>query len=126
MQKFQLNTLGFDALQRVLYKHSDAELEHQSLLINQDFIQWMDNNFELNREQINHLKTLSGETISQLASQTAIAIQGRLPVTLIKPEIKPVIGYDSKLIEPKQLVMELATLDGKFEAEGELIIQISY
>ena len=126
MQKFHFTSLGFDALQKSLYQKSDVQLEDQAKQINQDFIQWLQNNFELNIGQVDHLKTLAADALFKLSSQTSIAIRGRLPVTLIKPEIKPVVGYDSKLIVPTSMVRELATLDDEFEAEGELIIQISY
>lgn len=126
MKKFQLNAMGFNALQQMLYKRSDAGLEKQSQLIMEDFIQWMDDNFELNREQISHLKTIGAEQIAELAAQTAIAVRGRLNITLIKPEIKPVIGYGSKLIQPKSYVRELVSDEDQFEAEGELVIEISY
>ncbi|MCX2574002.1 hypothetical protein [Pedobacter sandarakinus] len=126
MKKFDFNTQGIKALQMELYKHPDAYLAQQAEAIKLDFIRWIAERFNLNAEQLKHLYSLPYPRIKSLSSQTAIAVEGRLPVTLIKPNLKPIVGYDSKLIVPTGMVRALATLDGSFEAEGSLEITITY
>lgn len=126
MQKFPVTAIGFECLQRKLFKLPDSELATHAHLIRKDFIAWMGNHFELNENQVSHLKSLQPELINLLSSQTSIAIQGRLAIRLLKSEFKPVNAYDSKLIKPTSLVQVLVSDDDEFEAEGELIIEISY
>jgi len=126
MQKFPVTPIGFECLQRKLYKLPNSELANQAHLIRKDFIAWMSNHFDLNENQISHLESLQSELINLLSSQTSIAIQGRLDIRLLKSEFKPVNAYESKLIKPTSLVRVLASDDDEFEAEGELIIEISY
>lgn len=126
MQKFPLTAVGFESLQTQLYRLSNAELEAQAIKITTDFILWMDQNFELNKQQMDHLRSLSPSNIAELSSQTAIAVQGRLKISLIKQEVKPINSYDSKYIKTATSVQVLASDDDDFEAEGELVIQIGY
>ncbi|GGI29095.1 hypothetical protein [Pedobacter mendelii] len=126
MQKFPLSANGFEGLQAELYKKTDLQLAETAKQINFDFIDWMNNHFELNEQQINHLKSLNPNLINQLSTQTAIAIRERLSIQLLKPEIKPVVGYGSKLIRSVSKVYELASYHDKYEAEGVLVIEISY
>ncbi|WP_316831448.1 hypothetical protein [Pedobacter aquatilis] len=126
MKKFPFTPTGFQELQQQLYQLNNQELQLHYNAINQDFIHWLDHNFILSPQQIAHLKTLGLASIQNLASQTAIAVRGRLKVSLIKPPVKPVTGYDSKYIKITDRVFELAGAGEDFEAEGHLVIEIGY
>jgi len=126
MQKFPLTSVGFANLQSQLYQLTNQELQSQSSKIMKNFPLWMETNFELNSQQMQHLRALPVPLIEELSSQTAIAIQGRLKVSLIKPDVKPINSYDSKYIKTASQVQVLASDDDEFEAEGELVIQIGY
>jgi len=126
MKKLPLSQAGFECLQNQLYQLSSLELQIQSNEITANFSLWMDKHFELTKQQIDHLKSLPAEVINELSSQTAIAIQGRLKVSLIKQEVKPINSYDSKYIKTTSQVQVLVTDDDEFEAEGELVIHIGY
>ncbi|KQN35824.1 hypothetical protein ASE92_06665 [Pedobacter sp. Leaf41] len=126
MEKLPLSQPGFDSLQNRLYQLSNHELQMQSNEITANFPRWMSEHFELSTQQIDHLKSLPAAALEQLSSQTAIAIQGRLKVSLIKPDVKPINSYDSKYIKTASQVRVLASDDDEFEAEGELVIQIGY
>ncbi|KLT67019.1 hypothetical protein [Pedobacter sp. BMA] len=126
MEKFPLNNHGFGAFQSQLYQKSDQELEDEYISIHSDFPDWMNSNFILNQQQLAHLKSLKPQLLAELSSQTAIAIRGRLKISLIKPEVVEVKSYDSKFVIPVSRVRELVSDDDTYESEGELIIEIGY
>lgn len=86
----------------------------------------METNFELNSQQMKHLRALPVPLIEELSFQTAMAIQGRCKISLIKQELKPQNSYDSKYIKTATKVQVLASDDSEFEVEGELTIEIGY
>jgi len=98
MEKFPFTDLGVQALQDLLYQYTDAQLEAEEELILLNFRKWVAKTFALSTDQLLFVEKQDRKLIGFLATQTAIAIVNRLPVTLIKPASKPDEAADSKLI----------------------------
>ncbi|QIL42203.1 hypothetical protein G7074_24845 [Pedobacter sp. HDW13] len=89
MQKFPFTDLGVQDLQNQLYQCTDAQLKAEEDLILLNFRKWVAEHFTLSTDQLLFIEKQDRKMISFLASQTAIAIINRLPITLIKPASKP-------------------------------------
>jgi hypothetical protein len=127
MEKFPFSNVGFQNLQKQLYKLSDALLEIQSDFILINFKKWMTDSFILSDAQIAFIDSQDEKMIKFLASQSSIAISNRLPITLVKPTVNiQKQQLDSKLIRPESNFRTLFNDHGKIEIYGSLTIHISY
>ncbi|WP_293305630.1 hypothetical protein [Pedobacter sp. UBA5917] len=127
MKKFTFSNEGFQNLQKYFYQKKDQLLEKEAESISENLIKWITEKFLLSDEQISFLNSQNPKMIRFLAAQIHIAISNRLPITLVKPAIKPLNQQlDSKLIRPESSFTTLFHGNGKIEISGNLIIHIYY
>lgn len=123
--KFTLSNQGFQQLQAQLYALSNQELNEQAILVKYDFTEWVKAHFELDSTQESFLDALPSKAISYLAENASFALANRLEIVLEK-EDKPIGVAGNKLIRPKPETSVTASASGEFEAEGRLVIEITY
>jgi len=125
MEKFPFTDSGVQALQNQLYQSTDNQLRTEGDLILLDFSKWLSKHFNLSDRQLLFIAKQDQKMIGFLATQTAIAIVNRLPVTLIKPISQPNNELaDSKLIRPESNFS--ASSNSPSQINGKLIIEITY
>lgn len=124
MEKFDFTSEGASALIAALYALPDAALQQEANHVNADFAGWLISKFELEPSQIAYLAGMSATLLSFMASQISFAMRHRLKLALVKPLQRST--RDTKLIETKTKIDAGGDGDGSENAEGEVIVEISY
>lgn len=126
--KYPFTTEGVQAFNAHLQTLNEAALKQQADMAMANFKDWLNATFELSAAQLAFIEALHPTFLSTASLQTAIAIENRLPISLIKPSDKnraPELR-GSKLIRDKSSVQAQADGEGNYSAEGELVYEISY
>ncbi len=124
MHKYPFTPIGVAALFQQLYKLDDAALLIEADEISDDLIDWSVRHFEFTNRQIEFLETVNTEFINFVSAQASVAVSNRLSIILNKPDTSGL--RETKLIRSESNLTTTALPDGSVEANGELIIEISY
>ena len=124
MEKFPFTSEGAAELVAALYALPDAELQMEAAEANADFGLWLVKHFAFEPSQVAYLGSMSPTLLSFMGAQVAMAMRHRLKLELVKPLNKGL--RDSKLIETKSKIDAEGDDSGGENADGSVIIEISY
>lgn len=125
MQKQPFTQAGFEALQTELYALDDVKLQLEADAIILNFRGWLYKHFELDQDQLDFLDQIDQRAVRFLESQTSFAVANRLAIALEKPMTSR-DDKTGKVIKTKSNFEAEAGIDEPMDAEGNLLIQISY
>lgn len=127
MKKFDFATAGVAAANTHFYAMSNAELHAVIREVQLDLPEWAKRTFKFSEEQIQWIDELDPDFVFQLSTQLANVMTFRLPFRLDKeePGSKSTV-FGVKRGDAHNPVKSKVSSEGDVEAEGELILQISY
>lgn len=127
MEKFDFTAAGVAAANTHFYAMSTPELHAVIREVQLDMLQWAKRTFKFSEEQIQWIDALDPNFVFQLSIQLANVMTFRLPFRLDKeePGTKPTV-FGVKRGDSHNPVKSKASSEGDAEAEGELVLHISY
>lgn len=124
--KYPFTNAGFIDLQIQLYAMTDVELKAEAQIIQSDFINWMENNFDLSNKQVFFLENLDTRVTQLVSFLTSFAVENRRPISLHKEDPPPDDNDQGKILKPKSTLSASAGLREPFNATGQLEIHVQY
>ena len=121
MTKAPFTPAGVQQKLSELYALADSDLATQANLLQSDFRQWVKDNFTLDSAQSTYLDGMDDRWIKQAASQSAFAVQNRLPINLTTEPPQPA----SKLVRTTSHLIAENGPNG-FVPSGSLTFEILY
>lgn len=107
-----------------LYALSDIALAAEAQLLKDDFIGWMDDNFNLTTEQLSYLDSMNADAREYLADRLSFSLVHRLDIVFTK-EDPTTTGY-VKWTDTRDKTQTRTNAAGDFEVTGSFEVAIVY
>ncbi|MFA6152006.1 MAG: hypothetical protein WC716_11840 [Chitinophagaceae bacterium] len=120
-----LTAAGVAQKQADLYALSDPALSGEANSIRTNFIFWLSNNFIMNQLQIAYVNSMSPLWLNYAASETAMAVENRLPVGFVAPTPLPPPSISKMVKFESSVVIQYSQVTG-FAAAGRIDITLTY
>jgi hypothetical protein len=124
MAKQSMTPTGVEDKITELYLLSNTALAAEADAVQDDFKQWVKDNFTLRTEQEDYLDNLNDRISTYFGSQCSICFTNRLPIELIYPE--PPVGEYSKWTGSSNNIVVKSDGSGIPVATGSLTFEFSY
>lgn len=128
MEKQPFTPEGVLALQTWLYQLPPLDFDAEIIAMTNDFEAWSLAHLELDEIQLDFYLQLSPTAKQNLAYLVTLAATYKNPVSLIQHQLKSggEEPPEDKLFKPKSTLQVTSHIDGSYEVEGDLTIDVSY
>jgi hypothetical protein len=120
-----LTSAGIQQKQMDLYALGNPALIAEANSIRSNFITWINANFVVNSAQLIYLNSMPSAWIDYAASETAMAVEHRLPITFSAPNPLPAPSI-SKMTKIESMLNASYSQASGFSVSGSVAFTLSY
>ena len=120
-----LTSTGIQQKQMDLYALSDPALIAEANSIRSNFITWINANFVVNSAQLIYLNSMPSTWINYAASETAMAVEHRLPIIFSAPNPLPAPSI-SKMTKIESMLNASYSQASGFSVSGSVVFTLTY
>lgn len=126
MSIFPFTQHGVNQALDALYQLSEEILQKEAIFIQQDFIKWLSEHFELSRNHVSYLYKLPDNLVRSVSQQICVAIVNRLPIIL---DLNRIIDKQHQSCDKIRIISVTETIYSPvsgIQKSGSLTLSVNY